>query len=75
MRYIETIQKAVYYIEYRLKKEIIMEDAAGAAGFSKYHFHRVFQAFIGQSMAEHVRKRRLNANSITLGKGSRVLVE
>ncbi|NRF95326.1 hypothetical protein HQN89_31080 [Paenibacillus frigoriresistens] len=31
-----------------------MEDATRATGFSRYHFHRIFQALVGHSLAEYV---------------------
>ncbi|WP_027086600.1 AraC family transcriptional regulator [Cohnella panacarvi] len=65
-KYSESIQKAILYVESNLNKEIMLEDAAGAAGFSKYHFHRIFQALVGQSLADYVRRRRLTKASYDL---------
>ena len=43
MEYTKEIKKAMNYIENNLKKEIRTEDIADSAGFSKYHFQRVFK--------------------------------
>lgn len=43
-----------------------MDDIAGQVGFSKFHFHRIFQAAVGISITEYIRIRRLANASATL---------
>ena len=43
MEYREQIKKAMDFIEEHLNQEIRAEDAAAAAGFSQYHFQRIFK--------------------------------
>ncbi|RKN59990.1 AraC family transcriptional regulator [Paenibacillus ginsengarvi] len=49
--YFTQIRQAVAYLENRLTEEITLVEAAEAAGFSQYHFHRIFQTWVGQSLA------------------------
>lgn len=59
MRYHDGIQKAITYIEDNLKNEILLEDIAKVVGFSMYHFHRIFQSTVKESVSEYIRRRRL----------------
>jgi AraC family transcriptional regulator len=43
----------------RLDEAISLEDLAGIAHFSPYHFHRIFRGMVGESVMEHVRRLRL----------------
>jgi AraC family transcriptional regulator len=60
MNYYEQVQKAVDYIEENLYEDISLEAIAKEAYCSLFHFHRVFQGLIGDSMKEYIRKRRLS---------------
>ncbi|MGG3519684.1 AraC family transcriptional regulator [Bacillus pseudomycoides] len=53
------IQKAINYIEEDVMEKQTLSNLARIAGFSEYHFHRVFQALVGDTVMEYVRKRRL----------------
>ncbi|MFD0960821.1 helix-turn-helix domain-containing protein [Paenibacillus chungangensis] len=53
------IHKALQYIESHLGEELRLEHIAAAAGFSMYHFHRLFQEQIGMTTADYIRSRRL----------------
>ncbi|WP_242142184.1 MULTISPECIES: AraC family transcriptional regulator [unclassified Bacillus cereus group] len=53
------IQKAIDYIEKDVMEKQTLCNLARIAGFSDSHFHRVFQALVGDPVMEYVRKRRL----------------
>lgn len=53
------IQRAIDYIEEDVMEKQTLSNLAHIAGFSEYHFHRVFQTMVGDSVMEYVRKRRL----------------
>ncbi|MHA7967751.1 AraC family transcriptional regulator [Paenibacillus sp. CAU 1782] len=53
------IQDVVDAIEERLDEELKLTTLAQLAGFSDFHFHRVFQTMVGEPVMEYVRKRRL----------------
>lgn len=60
VNYYDRVQRAVDFIENHLTEEIKLEDIARQAYCSLFHFHRIFQAMIGDSMKEYIRKRRLS---------------
>lgn len=59
MDYIASISRTLDFIEDNLQESITLELLAEIACFSPYHFHRVFQALVGVTVMEYVRKRRL----------------
>jgi AraC family transcriptional regulator len=56
---IRLLQQAIDYVEHNLNSAIEIEDIAGAAMTSKYHFQRMFHALTGFTVTEYVRNRRL----------------
>lgn len=74
MEYTKEIKKAMNYIENNLKKEIRTEDIADSAGFSKYHFQRVFKRETGLNLYAYIQKRRLaEASSLLRNTNVRIL--
>lgn len=65
MSYSSIIQKTIEYIEVSLHEELSLESIAQFAGFSKYHFFRVFQKEVGITASEYIRYRRI-ANSANM---------
>ena len=59
MNYNEKIQTTIEYIEDNLNEKISLEDLAKQTFLSKYHYHRLFHALVGETVMEYVRKRRL----------------
>ncbi len=59
MNYLEQLEKAILFIEANLCEDIRTEDVAGIAGYSYYHFHRVFEAVTGETIGNYIRSRRL----------------
>jgi AraC family transcriptional regulator len=53
------IQKTIEFIEEHMSDNLSLTRLSRIACFSKYHFHRVFQTMVGDSVMEYVRKRRL----------------
>lgn len=64
---------AVDYLEARLGGEVDVDLAARRAGFSRWHFMRLFQAASGLPVAEYVRLRRLSRAAEALEAGRPVL--
>ena len=60
MLYTEHIQKALDYIEEHLAEDCTLECCARAAGYSAYHFSRIFKGTTGLAPIDYVRKRRLS---------------
>jgi AraC family transcriptional regulator len=58
--YAERIGRAIAFIEANLDKALRLEDVAGAACLSAFHFERVFRAMTGETVFSYLRKRRLS---------------
>lgn len=59
MSYIYSLEKAINYIERNLYEEIDLSYIAKEAGYSLYHFHRIFKSAVGDSLKDYIRKRRI----------------
>ncbi|PXV87780.1 AraC family transcriptional regulator [Lachnotalea glycerini] len=57
--YIRRIHKVQDYIEHHLEKSLSIEELSGAAGFSKYHFCRIFQGMLHEPLAHYVNRIRM----------------
>jgi AraC family transcriptional regulator len=57
--YIRRIHKVQDYIEHHLGHSLSIEELAGAAGFSKYHFSRIFQGILQEPLAHYVNRIRM----------------
>lgn len=67
MSYNRIIQKSIDYIEVNLHEDLTLDSIAQSAGFSKYHYHRIFQKEVGVTASEYIRYRRIaNAANILL---------
>lgn len=60
MDYREHIQKAVDHIEAHLREELDNASLSRTAGYSEYHFLRVFRETTGLTPADYIRKRRIS---------------
>jgi len=60
------IARALAYVRDNLAGELSLDGAAEAACFSKYHFHRIFSALVGEGFSEHVRRLRLERAAVLL---------
>ncbi|MCZ6787660.1 MAG: AraC family transcriptional regulator, partial [Planctomycetota bacterium] len=47
--YLSRIEKALHYIESNLERRFGVADVAAVAGYSPYHFHRLFTLIVGES--------------------------
>ena len=61
------------YIETNIKEKLNVEKLAARAGFSQYHFCRVFQWEIGFSVMEYVRNRKLAYAASELSTGKKIV--
>lgn len=59
MSWIESIQKAINYIEEHLHESITMEQIAQEVNTSVFHFQRTFSILTDMSIADYIRRRRL----------------
>ncbi|MEM7736793.1 MAG: AraC family transcriptional regulator [Deinococcota bacterium] len=57
--YLARINRVIDYIEAHLADELVLDTLAGVANFSPYHFHRLFRALMGETLAQYVKRVRL----------------
>lgn len=60
MEFIQSLQKAINYMEEHLLEPITYEDVAKHIYVSSYHFHRTFSLVTGITANEYIRNRRLS---------------
>lgn len=59
MEIVESLQKAIQYIEEHLQDELRIQEVAKQAHCSPYHFQRIFTILTGVPVGEYIRRRRL----------------
>lgn len=59
LSYQERINRVLRHIESHLNDRLNLYDLADIACFSPYHFHRIFSAMTGESLAAYIRRLRL----------------
>jgi AraC family transcriptional regulator len=57
--YVDRVNRGIDYVTENLDKPLNLEAVAAAACFSPYHFHRIFHASIGETLASFVKRVRL----------------
>jgi len=55
----KTIQETLNYIEQHLKDDLPLQTLAKHAGYSRFHFHRIFKKVIKKSVVDYIRERRM----------------
>ncbi len=59
MDYVERVNRAIDHIVRNLGRPLRLEVVSEAAGFSPFHFHRVFKALVGETLNQFVKRQRL----------------
>jgi AraC family transcriptional regulator len=67
------LQQVVDYIEEHIKDEIDPESLAKMAGYSPYHFYRLFQKHTGHTLMDYVVKRKLQYALHELVNGKKII--
>ena len=57
--YVERVNRALDHVRAHLAEPLRLADVARVAGLSPFHFHRVFRAMLGVTLADFVKQRRL----------------
>jgi len=74
MSYSPIIQETIEYIEKNLHEELSLESTAQHVGFSKFHYHRIFQKEVGVTVSEYIRYRRIaNAANLLLYSDEKII--
>ena len=72
--YRERIVRSLLYVQDHLDDELRLDDLASVAAFSAFHFHRIVRGMVGESVAEHVRRLRLERAARNLKQGSEPVI-
>lgn len=75
MDYIARVRSAIDFIEQHLFDDISLQTVAGHVSVSAYHFHRLFSAITGESVADYIRKRRLTVAADELAATDRAILD
>jgi AraC family transcriptional regulator len=73
--YLAAVQRALDHIEDHLREPLPLESIARRAGFSLWHFQRIFTAYVGEPLGSYVRRRRLTAAAAELRASPRRLLD
>jgi len=57
--YVKRILKVLIYVEENIDEELTMEGLAKIACYSPFHFHRIFQAIVGETVHQYVKRLRI----------------
>ena len=71
MAYAERVNLAIDHVVGHLGEPLRLADVARAARLSPFHFHRVFQVLIGETLAEFVKRLRLERALVTMAHAPR----
>lgn len=65
-KYEQALLATLIHIETHLEDDLTLEGLARRAGFSPYHFHRLFRAIVGEPVKEYIRRLRLDRSAYRL---------
>ncbi len=57
--YVDRVNRAIDHVTAHLDEPMQLEEVARVAGFSPYHFHRIFQALVGETLHDFTTRVRL----------------
>lgn len=63
------------HIQQHLDEALDLEELAHLACFSRFHFHRIFAAMTGETIADHVRRLRLERAAMELRSGAKQVIQ
>lgn len=65
------VQTGLDHIENNLKTDISAQELADSAGFSLFHYYRLFQHFVGLPLGQYIIRRRLLNAIFEIGSGKK----
>jgi AraC family transcriptional regulator len=68
--YAERLERVHDYLRAHLDRDVDLDELAGVACFSPFHFHRIYHALQGETVAESVRRMRLHRAARDLVRGT-----
>lgn len=71
--YVEIMQESLDYIEENLKCEITAQELCDRAGFSLFHYYRLFHTAVGMPVMQYILRRRLLHAIYEIGQGEKMI--
>ena len=68
------MHKVLEHIDKHLDQPLNLETLAAVAHFSSFHFHRIFSAWMGETLGDYLRRRRVEIAAMRLVSQPRVSV-
>jgi len=59
LEYVARMHRVVDHVDRHLDEPLELDALAAVANFSSFHFHRLFSAWMGETLGEYIRRRRL----------------
>lgn len=72
--YESRMHRVVEYIDRQLDQALDLDTLAEVAHFSPYHFHRLFSAWMGETLGDYLRRRRVEVAAMRLAAQPRLTV-
>lgn len=69
--YIYRINKVLDYIDSNMGDDLSLDVLSNVANFSRYHFHRIFSAIIGEPLSKYIQRIRLEKAALILVSNSK----
>ena len=57
--YVSRINRVIDYIEVNITQELTLEELSKVAHFSRFHFHRIFRAIVGETLHQFIQRLRI----------------
>ncbi len=64
--YLESLNRAIQFIENNLDKKILLKDVAQEAFLSEFHFHRIFKSLTGETVKDFLQRLKIERAAIRL---------
>lgn len=68
--YARRMNRVLNYIDQHLDQPLELAQLADVANFSRFHFHRIFAAWMGETLGDYARRRRLEKAAFRLSCGT-----
>ena len=65
-KYLESLNRAIQFIENNLDKKILLKNVAQEAFLSEFHFHRIFKSLTGETVKDFLQRLKIERSAIRL---------
>ncbi len=72
--YVQRMHRVLAHIDQHLDRALSLQELAEVAHFSPFHFHRLFAAWMGETLGDYLRRRRVEVAAMRLSAQPKVKV-